>query len=53
MLLEAETQMDRNAKQQAIKKYGIDRKTLKTKGLSQADVDRIYRCLFVYSFGFY
>lgn len=54
MLVEAEfNQADPKTKHAALKKYGIDRKTLRTKGLSQNDVDRVFRCLFVYSFGFY
>lgn len=36
-----------------INRYGIDRFTMMNSGLSQEDVDRIYRCLFVYSVGFF
>ena len=54
MLVEAEfTNSDPKTKHSALKKYGVDRKTLRTKGLSQHEVDRVFRCLFVYSFGFY
>ena len=55
MLVEAEfsSKLDSKSKHTALKKFGIDRKTLKTRGLSQKDIDRIFRCLFVYSFGFY
>ena len=54
MLVEAEfTSSDPKIKHSALKKFGVDRKTLRTKGLAQRDVDRVFRCLFVYSFGFY
>lgn len=36
-----------------IKRYNIDRKTLNSSGLSSEMVDRIYRALYVYSFGFH
>jgi acyl-[acyl carrier protein]--UDP-N-acetylglucosamine O-acyltransferase len=36
-----------------LQRYGVDRKSLRTKGLSSQDVDRVFRCLFVYSFGFH
>ena len=36
-----------------IHRYGIDRSTLITSGLSTEEVDRIYRSLFVYSVGFF
>ena len=36
-----------------IHRYGIDRSTLLTSGLSTEEVDRIYRSLFVYSVGFF
>ena len=36
-----------------INRYAIDRFTLLNSGLGQDDVDRIYRCLFVYSVGFF
>lgn len=34
-------------------RYSIDRGTLFDKSVSQEDIDRIYRGLFVYSIGFY
>lgn len=34
-------------------RYGIDRNTLSVAGLPTNSVDRIYRCLFVYSVGFF
>ena len=34
-------------------RYGIDRDRLTGKGISPENVDRIYRCLFVYSIGFF
>ncbi|KAL4486026.1 hypothetical protein ABPG72_003960 [Tetrahymena utriculariae] len=33
--------------------YNLDRKNLFSKGVKHEGIDRIYRCLFVYSFGFY
>ena len=36
-----------------ISRYGIDRITLTNSGIPNHTVDRIYRCLFVYSVGFY
>ena len=33
--------------------YGIDRDTLKFLGITEINVDRLYRALFVYSIGFY
>lgn len=36
-----------------ITRYGIDRPTLNKANIDSADVDRIYRALFVYSVGFY
>jgi len=36
-----------------ITRYGIDRQTLTKANVDSADVDRIYRALFVYSVGFY
>lgn len=36
-----------------LKLYGLDRKTLLSKGIVKENIDRIYRSLFVYSFGFY
>lgn len=36
-----------------IARYGIDRQTLSKANLDAADIDRIYRSLFVYSVGFY
>jgi hypothetical protein len=38
---------------QGLKKFGVDRKNLKSKGIDNESIDRMYRCLFVYSFGFY
>lgn len=55
-VLEAETgdKLDyKGPKKSALKKYGVDRKNLKSKGISMESIDRMYRCLFVYSFGFY
>jgi hypothetical protein len=38
----------------AIVRYGIDRDKLTNEGgLSNETIDRIYRCLFVYSIGFF
>jgi hypothetical protein len=36
-----------------ISRYGIDRLTLTNAGIPSDTVNRIYRCLFVYSVGFY
>ena len=36
-----------------MKKFGIDRGTLKNNGLDEVDINRIYRALYVYSLGFY
>ena len=36
-----------------LERYGIDRKTLNDVGCQRESVDRLYRALFVYSFGFY
>ena len=36
-----------------VNRYGIDRKFLLKKGLAPKQVDRIYRCLYVYSVGFF
>lgn len=36
-----------------ISRYGIDRLTLTNAGVPNATVDRVFRCLFVYSVGFY
>ena len=36
-----------------ITRYGIDRMELTNNGIPNKMVDRIYRCLFVYSLGFY
>mmetsp|Transcript_32071 Transcript_32071/g.31378 ORF Transcript_32071/g.31378 Transcript_32071/m.31378 type:complete len:124 (-) Transcript_32071:270-641(-) len=36
-----------------ISRYGIDRMTLTNSGIPNSTVDRVYRCLFVYSVGFY
>lgn len=36
-----------------INRYGIDRFTMTNSGIHTDDVDRIYRCLFVYSVGFF
>lgn len=36
-----------------ISRYGIDRLTLTNVGIPNETVDRVYRCLFVYSVGFY
>ena len=36
-----------------IHRYGIDRQTLVSAGISPEEVDRIYRSLFVYSVGFF
>jgi hypothetical protein len=36
-----------------ISRYGIDRMELTNHGIPNKMVDRIYRCLFVYSLGFY
>jgi hypothetical protein len=36
-----------------INRYGIDRFTMLNSGLAPDEVDRIYRCLFVYSVGFF
>mgnify|MGYP006893256872 CR=1 FL=1 len=36
-----------------ISRYGIDRMELTNNGIPNEMVDRIYRCLFVYSVGFY
>ncbi|OMJ72882.1 hypothetical protein SteCoe_28574 [Stentor coeruleus] len=38
---------------QPLMRYGIDRTTLLKSGLQPADIDRLYRSLFVYSIGFY
>ena len=40
-------------KKMPIKKYNIDRTTLFQCGLSSEMIDRIYRALYVYSFGFH
>lgn len=34
-------------------RYGIDRDTLKYLGVTELNIDRLYRALFVYSIGFY
>jgi hypothetical protein len=34
-------------------RYGIDKDTLKLLGVTEVNVDRLYRALFVYSIGFY
>jgi hypothetical protein len=36
-----------------IARYGIDRYTMTNAGVANEEVDRVYRCLFVYSVGFY
>ena len=36
-----------------ISRYGIDRHTLTNAGIPNGTVDRVFRCLFVYSVGFY
>jgi hypothetical protein len=36
-----------------ISRYGIDKMKLTNAGIAAEDVDRIYRCLFVYSVGFF
>jgi hypothetical protein len=36
-----------------ISRYGIDRNTLTNAGIPNEAVDRVFRCLFVYSVGFY
>lgn len=36
-----------------VSRYGIDRLTLTNAGIPNATVDRVFRCLFVYSVGFY
>jgi hypothetical protein len=36
-----------------ISRYGIDRLTLTNAGVPNQTVDRVFRCLFVYSVGFY
>jgi hypothetical protein len=36
-----------------ISRYGIDRLTLTNAGVPNSTVDRVFRCLFVYSVGFY
>ena len=36
----------------ALKKYGLDRNSLLSKGLAISDLNRIYKSLFVYSIGF-
>ena len=36
-----------------INKYGIDRLSLSMEELSNDQIDRVYRCLFVYATGFY
>ena len=36
-----------------ISRYGIDRLLLTNAGIPNETVDRVYRCLFVYSVGFY
>ena len=37
----------------AVNRYGIDRKLFLDKGIHPSQVDRIYRCLYVYSVGFF
>ena len=36
-----------------ISRYSIDRITLSNAGIPSKTIDRIYKCLFVYSVGFY
>ena len=38
---------------QFLKKIGLDRKSLQVAGLSNHTIERVYRALFVYSFGFH
>ena len=38
---------------QFLKKIGLDRKSLRKAGLSNETIERVYRALFVYSFGFH
>ena len=51
--MEADIERDKQEKQNIIKKFGLERKQLKAKGLTNQEIDRIYRGLFIYSFGFY
>ena len=38
---------------QPISRYGIEKMQLQSAGIPIHDIDRVYRCLFVYSVGFY
>ncbi|EAR96589.2 hypothetical protein TTHERM_00490570 (macronuclear) [Tetrahymena thermophila SB210] len=46
-------QKKQNDQKEILKNFGLDRKSLQNKGVSKENIDRIYRSLFVYSFGFY
>lgn len=39
--------------QQPLSRYGVDRHSLAQAGVSNSDINRIYKALFVYSLGFY
>ena len=43
---------DRTIEHPALKKYGIDRNSLLSKGINPESLSRIFRALFVYSIGF-
>lgn len=40
-------------KKKPLNRFNVDRMTLSKAGVSKAQIDRIYRSLFVYSVGFY
>jgi hypothetical protein len=43
----------KTSKNRHLVRYGIDRDTLKYLGVTEINIDRLYRALFVYSIGFY
>lgn len=45
--------MLRTDKKPALQRYKLDRAHLIQNGLGQEQVDRLYRCLYIYSVGFY
>lgn len=51
--LEIPGALAKNEYQQPLSRYGVDRHSLAQAGVSNQDVNRIYKALFVYSLGFY
>ena len=51
--LEIPGALAKNEYQQPLSRYGVDRHSLAQAGVSNTDVNRIYKALFVYSLGFY